>query len=278
MEINWLQSILLGCISGLTDILPVSAQAHRLVLLKLFGINGEPVLLRLLIHLSTMFALYYCCRGQILRLTRAQKLVKIPKRRRKRPLDTKSLMDYSLLKTTLIPIILIFLFYQKISVIESNLIIVAGILFVNGLILYIPQFFPTSTKDSSYVTRIEGLLLGCGAALSTVPGISCIGAVSSVGSVCGMDRKYTFNNALLMNITVHIGLIVYDVLALMEAGIGGLSLGTVAAFILAAFGTFAGVIVGINLLNKIISAIGYSIFAFYCWGAALFTFILSLTI
>ena len=278
MEISWLQSILLGCISGLADILPVSAQAHRLVLLKLFGSNGEPALLRLLIHMSTMFALYYCCRGQILRLTRAQKLVKIPKRRRKRPLDTKSLMDFSLLKTTLIPIILVFIFYNKISVIESNLIIVAGILFINGLILYFPQFLPGSNKDSSYVTRIEGLLLGCGAALSTVPGISCIGTVASVGSVCGMDQKYTLDNALLINISVHIGLIIYDVLALMNAGLGGMSLGAVAACMMAAFGAFAGVIFGINLLNKIVSAIGYSAFAFYSWGAALFTFIISLTI
>lgn len=278
MEINWLQSILLGCISGLTDILPVSAQAHRLVLLKLFGTNGEPIVLRLFIHMATMFALYYCCRGQILRLTRAQKLVKIPKRRRKRPLDTKSLMDFSLLKTTLIPIVLVFLFYKKISVLENNLIIVAGILFVNGLILYLPQFLPGSNKDSGYVTRIEGLLLGCGAALSTVPGISCIGAVTSVGSVCGMDQKYTLNNAFLMNISVHIGLIVYDVLSLMDAGLGGMSLGAFAGSILAAFGAFFGVVVGINLLNKIVSAIGYSVFAFYSWGAALFTFIISLTI
>jgi len=278
MEINWLQSILLGCISGLTDILPVSAQAHRLVLLKLFGVNGEPVLLRLLIHMSTMFALYYSCRGQILRLTRAQKLVKIPKRRRKRPLDTKSLMDFSLLKTTLIPIILVFFFYQKISVIESYLIIIAGILFLNGLILYLPQFLPGSNKDSSCVSRIEGLLLGCGAAVSTVPGISCIGAVASVGSVCGMDQKYIMNNALLINIPVHIGLIVYDVIALMESGLSGMSLGALAACVLASIGAFAGVLFGIKILDKVVSAIGYSIFAFYSWGAALFTFIISLTI
>ena len=93
-----------------------------------------------------------------------------------------------------------------------------------------------------------------------------------------MDQKYTLNNALLINITVHIGLIVYDVLTLIDAGVGGMSLGSVAACILAAFGAFAGVVVGINLLNKIVSAIGYSIFAFYSWGAALFTFIISLTI
>ena len=183
MEINLLQSILLGITSGLTEILPVSAQAHRLVLLKLFGVNNEPALLRLLIHLSTMFALYYCCRGQILRLTRAQKLVKIPKRRRKRPLDTKSLMDYSLLKTTLIPIILAFIFYGKTASIASNLIVVAGILFLNGLILYIPQFLPGSNKDSRMLSRLEGFLMGLGGAVSVLPGISAIGSAVSVGAV-----------------------------------------------------------------------------------------------
>ena len=187
-------------------------------------------------------------------------------------------MDFSLLKTTLIPIVLVFLFYNKIALIESNLIVVAGVLFLNGLILYLPQFLPGSNKDSSYVSRIEGLLLGCGAAVSTVPGISCIGAVASVGSVCGLDQKYTLNNALLINISVHIGLVIYDVLALMDAGLGGMSFGSLVACILGAFGAFVGVTVGINLLNKIVSAIGYSVFAFYSWGAALFTFIISLTI
>ena len=38
MDLNWLQSIIYGFVSGLMDILPVSAQAHRALLLKLFGV------------------------------------------------------------------------------------------------------------------------------------------------------------------------------------------------------------------------------------------------
>ena len=40
MDLNWLQSLLFGLVSGLTDILPVSAQAHRMLMLKFFGVKN----------------------------------------------------------------------------------------------------------------------------------------------------------------------------------------------------------------------------------------------
>ena len=113
MELSWFQSILLGFLSGLGDILPISGEAHRLVALKLLG-NGAtmPPVLELFLHLGTLGGLYFCCHNHIRRLMRAQRLAKIPARRRKRPLDKRSMMDYKLLLTTLIPVILAFFFYN----------------------------------------------------------------------------------------------------------------------------------------------------------------------
>ena len=65
MDLNWLQSLLIGLISGLTDILPVSAQAHKAIFLKLFGLGEEPAILRFMIHVGTFAGLYYCCQNQI---------------------------------------------------------------------------------------------------------------------------------------------------------------------------------------------------------------------
>lgn len=277
MELKWLQGLLVGLISGFTEILPVSAQAHRLVLMTLFGETSESALLRLMLHISTLAALYYSCRKHILRMSRAQKLARIPKRRRKRPLDTRSLMDLSLLKTTLIPIILAFLLYSKTSGLGSNLMVVALFLFLNGVILYIPQFLPGSNKMSGNLTRIEGLLLGLGGAVSTLPGISCVGASVSIGTVCGMDRSYVLNMALLMKIPVSLCLIVYDMIGIVSGGLNGMSVGLLVSCLLAAAACFAGVTLGIRLLRKIADSVGYSVFAFYSWGAALFTFIFYLT-
>ena len=61
MDLNWLQSLLIGLVSGLTDILPVSAQAHKVILLKLFGHSSEPLVLRFMIHLTAIVKTCQCC-------------------------------------------------------------------------------------------------------------------------------------------------------------------------------------------------------------------------
>ena len=42
MDLSWLQSILFGLVSGFTEILPVSARAHEMLLLWFFGADQQP--------------------------------------------------------------------------------------------------------------------------------------------------------------------------------------------------------------------------------------------
>jgi undecaprenyl-diphosphatase len=277
LELTFFESILFGLISGLTEILPVSAQAHRLIALKLFGDGSEPALLRLILHMSTLAALYYVSNSHITRILRAQKMAKVSARRRRRALDVRSLMDFSLLKTTLIPIVIGFFFYSKTVTLGGNLIIVAATMFVNGVILYIPQFLPGSNKDARSLSRIDGLFFGLGGALSTIPGISCVGAVTSIASVRGADRTYSLNMALLIQIPVTIGLLLFDLVALVNVGMEALSFGVILGYLFSAAAAFAGVVLGAKVMRILAANIGFSIYAFYCWGAALFTFIFYLT-
>lgn len=276
MELTWYESILYGLISGLTDILPVSAQAHEMLLLKFFGTGNAPGLLRLLIHLGILGALYYYCMPHITKMLRAKSLSRIPKRRRKRPLDTKSLMDLSLWKTMGIPVILGILLYNKTAFMRERLSLMAILLFVNGMVLYIPQFLPGSNKDSRSLSRVEGLLMGLGGAASILPGISAMGTGLSVGSVCGVDRKYCLNMVMLMNMVVMAALAVTDVLSIASNGIGSFSFGILISYILAAVFGFLGAALGIRFMRRLAADKGYAIFAYYCWGIALFTFILNL--
>lgn len=276
MELSWLQSLLLGLISGFAEVLPVSAEAHRLLLLKMFGLDRDPVVLRLFIHLGTIAALHFSCRGHIVRMMRAQRLALIPKRRRKRPLDTDALMDFNLLKTTLVPTVLGFLLYTKLGFLGGKLHYVAALLVLNGIILYVPQYLPGANKESGAMTRVDGLIVGLGGALGILPGVSCVGAAVSIGSVRGMDQKKVLNLALLMNIPVNIGLVVFDLLELAGNGLN-LSFGGIFAAILAAGATFGAIVVAIRLLRKIVENLGYSVFCFYSWTLALLMFFLYLT-
>ncbi len=275
MHSSWIASVLYGLFSGLADILPVSAEAHRVILLKLFGEKGSSPLMALGVHMGVLIALYICCQTVLVKLLRARALANVPKRRRKRPLDTKSLMDLSLWKTMLLPVILGFLFYSKARPLGDNFLWVACFLFLNGLILYIPQFLPGGNKDSRSLSRVDGLIMGLGGGLSVLPGISAMGATISLGLVLGIDKAYALQMALLMNLGVNLGHVIMDIIALVSTGLGSMSLVIVGQFLvgglMAALATFVAV-----KLMKLLSDRGFSIFAYYCWGIALYTFILNL--
>lgn len=276
MDLNWLHSIMYGFVSGLADILPVSAQAHRVLLLKFFGMKGDMDLLNLLIHIAVFAALYYSSQMHLVRINRARALARVPKRKRKRPLDVRSLMDWSLLKTMIIPVILGVILYQYTTSWQTNLILIALFLFINGLILYIPQFLPSSNKDSRTLSRVEGILMGFGGALSVLPGISAVGSAVSIGSVCGVERGFCLNMALLMNMILAGGMAVYDVIGIVNNGLGTLSALIILRYALTAVAAFGGTMLAVRIMRHLSQERGYSLFGVYCWGLALFTFILNL--
>lgn len=276
MDLNWLQSAIYGFVSGLMDILPVSAQAHRVLLLKFFGVTGKSDLFALMIHLGVFAGLYFSCNGHIVRISRAKRLSRIPKKKRKRPLDMKSLMDWSMLKTMLLPVILGVYLKQYTGSFQNNLLIIALLLFLNGVILYAPQFLPTGNRDSRTLSRVEGLLMGLGGGISVLPGFSAVGTAASISSVCGVDQKYGLDMALLMNMFLNFGYLFCDFLNVLAGGAGPLSFLLVVRYIVTGIIAFAGTLLGIRLLRRMVSNQGYTLFALYCFGLSMFIFILNL--
>ena len=273
---SWLQSILYGFLTGASDVLPVSSRAHGILLLKIFGTTIDGNLMQLFLHVAAMLAIYMSSRSTITRIRRAMALKRIPKRKRRRPLDTKSLMDFRLLRTTAVPIILAYLFYDKLFSLGSNMMLVAFFLLLNGLIIYIPHYLPTGNKDARTMSRVEGLLIGLGGALSVFPGISAMGAMLSVSSVCGVDKEYSLGNALLETMLILLCVSVNDVLRIASAGVKDVTFQMVLVCLATALAAFVGTLLGMKLLKTIAKNGDFSIFAFYCLGLALFTFFLNL--
>lgn len=276
MDLNWMESVIYGFLSGLMDIVPLSAQAHRILLMKFFGISGGTDVMRLAVHIGVFGGLYYSCQSQIVRINRARALARVPKRRRKRPLDTRSLMDWSMLKTMLIPMVVGLFLYKYNTAMRDNLLLVAIFLLVNGTILYVPQFLPGSNRDSRTLTRLEGFLMGLGATASTLPGISAVGAAVSIGSVCGVERGFCLSMALMMNLALNLGLAIVDVFTLFTNGLGVISFGILIRYLATGLTAFGGCLLGIKIMRILSGNHGYSGFAFYCVGLSLFTFILNL--
>ena len=118
--------------------------------------------------------------------------------------------------------------------------------------------------------------MGLGGAASVIPGVSGIGAAVSIGSVCGVERGFCLNMALLMNMGITLGKIFYDVMDLVSGGLAGMSFGLLVRCLSACIASFLGTMAGIRIMRGMASEEGYSLFTYYCWCIGLFTFILNL--
>ena len=278
MNMSLLQSVVMGLVSGLAELLPISAEAHRTLLRTVFGIGQEDALFRLFAHLACLISLIAFHRGELLRLRRANHLMKIPPRRRKHPPEMASVYTIRLLKTAGILLIVGKIFTMQLSFIGDQLQYLAAALVLNGILLLIPSLVRVGNKDSRNMPRLDGLLMGLGAGLSVIPGVSQVGATVSVGTARGVDRQYALQFAYFLMIPGLIVDLIFDCVAL--AG-GGMAVFSGKGLLIALFGAvfaWVGSWIAQRIMGFLSRQSGFSGFAYYSWGAALLCFILFLTV
>lgn len=277
MDMGWLESILYGLLSGFTEFMPVSAQAHGTLMRWMFGVENA-TLEELFIHVAMLIGLLAALRPQLRQLRREQKLMRLPKRRRKHQPDQKTLMDLRLLKTAAVPMLLCYLIYPITAKLGDRFLWLAAFLILNGLLLYLPRLLPSGNKDSRMLTPLDGVLLGIVSGLSILPGISRLGVCASIAQARGADKQYALDIALLLGVPALALLVVIDGLYLILAGVAGITLTILLKALLAALAAYIGTYLAIILMRFLAVKAGFYAFAYYSWGAALFVFILYLWI
>lgn len=276
MEINWLQSLFFGLISGFAEFLPISSEAHRRLFHLLTGTEAYP-LMNLAVHSGAFLALLLCCLPQISKLQRESRIASIPARRRKRQPDLRSMKDLRFLKTAVVPMLLGFAAWPFVKDAVSSLWLTAILLTVNGIVLYLSPYFPSGNKDSHSVSGLDAFLTGLAGALGAVPGISRLSVLTAAGQLRGCDRRYILDTGLLLCIPAMVVMIILDLVSLFTAGIafsGSWLLPSALAGIIA----FPAGYFAITFIRFLSVKVGFSGFAYYSWGAAMFTFILYLMI
>jgi undecaprenyl-diphosphatase len=272
MEINWLQSILLGCISGLTDILPVSAQAHQSILLNLFGIYEYDPLFGFAAMGGSLLVYFFAVSSLFKRIRKDYRLSRSS--RRKRAVNMQNVFDMNLLRTACIPLILGLLLYKKVSGWQQLAPVLSLFLAVNGVVLYIPSYFAKGNKDSRSMSGLDSLMIGVGSVLGYVPGISRIAACVSSATLRGADPQQALKWGLLLSVPALLGMFLLEGYGILSAGLSVPEMGTTLKCLIVAVTSAIGTGIGIGMMKKLILRSGLEGFAYYCWGAALFSFIL----
>lgn len=277
MELSWLESLIYGFLSGLAEFLPVSSEGHRALFLKMIGGEDHPVI-RLAVHLGALAALLIFSTPMLSRIRRERRIQAIPPQRRKRPPDIKSLLDFRIWRTATVALVLLYFAYPVVSSLHQRLWLLAIFFGISGIILYIPQFTAGSNKDSQSLSSLDAVLIGLSGGFGCIPGISGIGTTISVGLMRGADRRYAFDMSLLLAIPMSVLLIMFDLWWLIAGAAGAVSAMMLFLSLMAAVCSFFGAYIAMFVMRFLSVKIGYSGFAYYCWGMALFTLILYLII
>lgn len=277
MDWNWLHSLVYGLISGFSEFLPISPDAHQRFFAELTGVGQGHLPHRLFSHIGGLLALLLVCKPQIDKLIRERRIATLPARRRKRQPDVKSLAEIRFLRMAGVMLLLSIPAFVLVSRLGNPLWLVAMLLLVNGVILYVPQFLPGGNREALSLSAADSLLTGISGAFGRLPGISGIGASMSALKARGVDWQYALQICLLLSVPAFLIAMGCDVYGMVLAN-AGISLGDIFYYLLTAASAFAGAYLGIIFMRFLAVKAGFSGFAYYCWGMALFGIFLYLMI
>lgn len=278
MELSWLQSILMGLASGFSEPLPLSAEAHRALLTKMFGVGQVPPLFSLGCHMAVLVVVLMTGHLEISRLRRTHKLLKTPARRRTGHPDLLSAGTIKLLRSAGLVAIVGRLLSVHLGGISEKLYLLAAALLLSGLLQWMPNHFRTANKDARHLSPSDGALMGLGAALCAVPGISAVGSALSIGSMLGVDRRYALRFSWLLLCLSLGAAVVIDCLGVLGAGSFALAelLSAAIGAAAAALGAYAAAKLMRSLVRR--GGLGITGFCYYNWGMALLCLVLFLCV
>lgn len=266
---NWLQSFIYGLISGLSEIVPVSASAHQDLLCKLFGQERADPLLNFLVHVSVLIAIYFNCRNHIHQILRDADTSK-----RRRGAQTAN-FELRFIKTGSVVLVLSLFAFTYIFKTTSNLGNIAIFCLINGLILFASGRVLQGNKNARHLSTLDAAATGILSAFSVFSGLSRVGICVAFPIFRGADRQTALNWGLIMSIPAVAVLALLDLFS-MFAGMEVMSFGVYLGYILSMVSTYVGTTVAIMFMRFVVVRNGISGFAYYSWGTALFAFILYL--
>ena len=187
--------ILIGIIQGLTEFLPVSSSGHIVLFGSFFQLDNL-MLLSVVAHVGTLFAVIFCYRKRIFNLIR-------------HPFNTTNL--HLIIAT--IPTVIIFLLFN--TFIEDNFgsnALVWGFL-ISAALLLIADFVRDQQR---HITKKSALYMGVAQGLALLPGISRSGSTLVCGLFVGVDKREALDFSFLMSIPIIIASAVYEAFKIMS--------------------------------------------------------------
>lgn len=187
--IELIKYVLIGFIQGLTEFLPISSSGHVVLFGSLFDLDNL-LLLSVVAHVGTLFAVIFCYRKRLVELV-------------KKPFNKTNI---NLLIATIPTVVIVLLFNHFIEDNFSTKTLIWGFL-LSAVLLIIADF-----KKDSYrpVNKRSALYMGLAQGMALLPGISRSGSTLVCGLLVGVEKNEALDFSFLMSIPIIIASAVYE--------------------------------------------------------------------
>lgn len=228
---DWLQSLILGLVQGLTEYLPVSSSGHLTIGANLFGLNGEENLaFSVAVHVATVLSTCVILWSEIVWLFRD--LFKFQWNE-----GTKYVVN---ILVSMIPVAVVgFCFKDKIEEIFGSGMLIVGIcLLITAALLAFSYWAKPRQREN--ISPLHAFIIGIAQAVAVLPGLSRSGSTIATGLLLGNKKEKLAQFSFLMVIPPILGEALLDTKDMLEVGVSSamaglpttsLIVGFIAAFV-----------------------------------------------
>jgi undecaprenyl-diphosphatase len=228
---SWIESLVLGVVQGLTEFLPISSTAHLRIVPHFLGWQDPGIAVSAVIQLGTLLALLVYFAADIRRLAVAavQGL---------RHLDLNHSPDcrmaWAIVPGTLPIAVLGLGFKDYIETEARSLELIAGALIVLALALLLSERTGARNRAMADLGFWQIQVIGLCQALALIPGCSRSGSTIMGGLFIGLRREDAARFSFLLGLPAIGASGLLELVDLLQGGLGGAGLVSVAVAVLAA--------------------------------------------
>lgn len=198
-----IQSIILGAVQGLTELLPISSSAHLFLIPWILNWS-IPESFDVALHFGTLLAIGIFFFRDWIELIKGGYKTAIKKEK-----NRNGTMFWYIVFATIpggvIGFVLDHFSDQYKSSFSENPIVIAIALIVMGIILYIVDKNSKSNANYEKLTFKQTFLIGLSQALAFIPGVSRSGITMTTGRAMGVDRESTAKFSFMLSAPIVLG-------------------------------------------------------------------------
>ena len=271
---NFIQSILMGIVQGLSEFLPISSSAHLVFTSNFYKVikgleivqeSNEEIFFDTMLHFGTLIAVLIYFRKEIFEILKAL----FNSLKTKDFTDKNTKMGLYILLGTIITVIVAFPMEKVAEKLVYSPSIVGILLIITGFILFYSEYRSKKTATKSEIDLKSSIMIALAQGLAVLPGFSRSGWTIATGLFNGLDRLTSAKYSFLLSIPIILGAsMVYPFIKIdfHEA--------VTYNWVSIILGTFVSAVVGylcIKYFLKFIAKFSLAIFGYYCIIMGIFT-------